>query len=62
MKFDEFSLTKNLTPAKFAFVEFMLLLPTGNFALLLWYFGMPMISLVVYMLLCLLIMPIVYIL
>jgi fatty acid desaturase len=56
------SITKNLTPAKFAFLEMMLLLPTVNFCLLLWYGGMPMVSLTVYMLVCLLLMPIAYVL
>lgn len=59
---NNFALTKNLTPAKFVFVEFMMLLPMINYAVLLWKFGMPMVSLLTYMLICLLLMPVVYIL
>ena len=57
-----FALTKNLSPAKFACIEIIMLLPIGNFCLLLWYLGMPMVSLITYMFICLLLMPVLYLL
>jgi len=51
----------NISPTHFAMIEATMLLPCALSALLLWYYGLPMITLIIYILLCCLIIPGLYV-
>jgi hypothetical protein len=51
----------DITLPHFLILEFTMLLPCGLAAGLLWYYGLPMITLIIYILICCLIVPGIYI-